>query len=231
MKREKRGMGFFASSNSAINTFICWLSKCGGRRMRARPPSPTPSASSMTVQFATPMRFPPCFLVFELPCRQVTAEPTLIDISSSDLHETSAQEFPCSINVACAYQNSSYLHNANARKLATWRSTVRPARITGRLLGCGRQELVERARIGGHTDDRDHPFRRIATTCSERSRPAVRAVLRLATMAPSSLTASNLNLPCNRGKFPGACLALGWGREDKFGEGRDLDAGDAEAGP
>jgi predicted phage-related endonuclease len=26
----------------------------------------------------------------------------------------------------------------------------------------------------GHTDDRDHPFRRIATTCSERSRPAVR---------------------------------------------------------
>jgi hypothetical protein len=27
---------------------------------------------------------------------------------------------------------------------------------------------------GGHTDDRDHPFRRIATTCSEQSRPAVR---------------------------------------------------------
>ena len=26
----------------------------------------------------------------------------------------------------------------------------------------------------GHTDDRDHPFRRIATTCSEQSRPAVR---------------------------------------------------------
>jgi hypothetical protein len=28
--------------------------------------------------------------------------------------------------------------------------------------------------LTGHTDDRDHPFRRIATTCSERSRPAVR---------------------------------------------------------
>jgi hypothetical protein len=33
---------------------------------------------------------------------------------------------------------------------------------------------LKTAHAGGHTDDRDHPFRRIATTCSERSRPAVR---------------------------------------------------------
>ena len=33
------------------------------------------------------------------------------------------------------------------------------------------QEIVD---LAGHTDDRDHPFRRIATTCSEQSRPAVR---------------------------------------------------------
>jgi hypothetical protein len=67
----------------------------------------------MTVQFATPMGFPP-FFVFELPCRQVTVEPTLIDICSSDLHLTSAQGFPCSINVACAYQNSQVLRSLPA---------------------------------------------------------------------------------------------------------------------
>ena len=35
----------------------------------------------------------------------------------------------------------------------------------------------------------------------------------------------------NRGKFPGAGLSLGRGGADKFGEGRDLGAGDAKASP
>src|ERR1700681_4549744 len=51
------------------------------------------------------------------------------------------------------------------------------ASITARRTGLkGSPYNAERA--VAHSDDRDHPFRRIATTCSDRSRPVWRGVLR-----------------------------------------------------
>jgi len=37
---------------------------------------------------------------------------------------------------------------------------------------------IEYSRTPAHSDDRDHPFRRIATTCSDRSRPGRRGLRR-----------------------------------------------------